>query len=103
MRVRIRIPGLESAAADALERSARLFLGRYLASIDTVEITLTPETHGGAEHTECELVVKLRRGGSIRVHDDRDHLQRALLRAAWRIGQRRELARLRDGAAPSES
>jgi hypothetical protein len=103
MKIRVRIPELESAARDALERRARLFLGRHLASIEAVEITTTREAQAGAEHSECELVVKLRDGGSIRVHEDGAHLQRALLRAAWRIDQRRELGRLRDGAFPRVS
>jgi hypothetical protein len=98
MKVRIRMPGLDAAAREALERTARLFLGRHAAAIEAVEISAARETSGAAEHAECELVLKLREGGAIRLQDDGNHVQRALLRAAWRIDQRRELGRLRDGA-----
>ena len=102
MRIRIRIADLDAAAREALERKARLFLGRHVASIEAVEIGAARERNGATEHSECELVVKLRDGGAIRVHDDGNHLHRAFLRAAWRIDQRRELGRLRDGAGSGD-
>ncbi len=98
MKIRIRIADLDAPAREALERKARLFLGRHVASIEAVEIGTARDRNGVIEHSECELVVKLRDGGAIRVHDDGNHLHRAFLRAAWRIDQRRELGRLRDGA-----
>ena len=102
MRLRIRIPGLGPAALQALDRKARLFLGRHGSSIELVEVTRMEESDASAHHAECEVAVTLRDGETIRVHDDGSHLQRALLRAAWRIDQRRELKRLREGA-PSRS
>jgi hypothetical protein len=102
MRIRIRIAGLGAAEHEALERKTRLFLGRHVASIEAVEIATARERSGVAEHAECEIVVKLRDGGAIRVHDDGEHLHRALLRAAWRIDQRRELGRLREGGAAAD-
>jgi hypothetical protein len=103
VKVRIRIAEIDAAAREALERKARLYLGRHVASIDAVEIASARERSGGAEHAECELVVKLRDGGAIRVHDDGNHLHRAFLRAAWRIDQRRELGRLRDVATGGDA
>jgi hypothetical protein len=97
VKVRVRISELDAAAREALERKARLFLGRHATSIEVVEIAAARAGHAAAGHAECELVVKLREGGAIRVHEDGNHLQRALLRAAWRIDQRRELGRLRSG------
>ncbi len=100
MRVRIRIPGLESAALQALERKARLFLGRHAGDIELVDVTRMEESEASTHHAECEVAVTLRNGERIRVHDDGSYVHRALLRAAWRIDQRRELKRLRDGAPP---
>jgi hypothetical protein len=99
MRVRIRIPGLAGAALQALERKARLFLGRHASAIELVEVTRMEESDASIHHAECEVAVTLRDGERIRVHDDGSHVHRALLRAAWRIDQRRELKRLREGAA----
>jgi hypothetical protein len=98
MKIRIRIPDLDGRAREVLARRAHLFLGRHAAAVDVVEISRARERSGAIEHTECELVVKLRDGGAIRVHDDGNHVHRALLRAVWRLDQRRELSRLRDGA-----
>jgi hypothetical protein len=101
MKLRIRIPGFGHDERDALERRTRLFLGRHTGAIESVEFARKQEDRSGVAHADCELVVRLRDGGTIRVHDDGEHLQRALLRAAWRMDQRRELGRLRDGAPRS--
>lgn len=98
MKVRIRIPGLDAAALHALDRRARLFLGRHGASIESVEVTRLEQQRASVHHAECEVAVRLREGGTIRVHDDGSQIHRALLRAAWRIDQRRELGRLRGPA-----
>jgi hypothetical protein len=100
MKVRIRIPGLTSAALHALDRKARLFLGRNGAAIEAVDVTLSETARAPVEHSECEVLVTLRDGGSIRVVDDGGHIHRALLRAAWRIDQRRELNRVRGAGTP---
>jgi hypothetical protein len=99
VKLRIRIPGIDAAALHAIDRTARLFLGRHTAAIASAEISRSERADGATQHAECEVVVSLRDGGSIRVHDDGSHVQRALRRAAWRLDQRRELRRLRDGAA----
>ncbi len=99
MKLRFRIPGLAEAEREALERRTRLFLGRHGAEIEAVEFSVDRETRPGAAQADCELAVKLRDGGAVRVHDDADHLQRALLRAAWRIDQRRQLGPLRRNPA----
>ena len=96
MKLRIRIPGLDSAALHALDRKARLFLGRHIQSIDSVDISLLERAEAGVQHAECAVTVTLREGGAVSVYDDGSHVHRALLRAAWRIDQRRELGRLRD-------
>jgi hypothetical protein len=101
MKLRIRIPGFGHDERDALERRTRLFLGRHTSAIESVEFARKQEDRSGVAHADCELVVRLRDGGTIRVHDDGEHLQRALLRTAWRMDQRRELGRLRDGAPRS--
>jgi hypothetical protein len=98
MRLRIRISGLGGDALQALDRKARLFLGRHASSIELVEVTRREESDASAHHAECEVAVTLRGGEKIRVHDDGSQIHRALLRAAWRMDQRRELKRLREGA-----
>jgi hypothetical protein len=98
MKLRIRIPGLGRGERDALERRTRLFLGRHISAIESVEFARKQKDRSGVAHADCELVVRLREGRAIRVHDDGDQLHRALLRAAWCMDQRRELGRLRDGA-----
>ncbi len=99
MRLRIRLPELNAAQHDALARRARLVLGRHATEIDLVELTIVTESADSFEQTECRLVVKLRDGDEIRVHDDGNEPHRALLRAARRIEIRGELARLRRAAA----
>jgi hypothetical protein len=100
VKLRIRIRGLDAASLQALDRKARLFLGRHAQSIESVEISLTPRGDHAASH-ECEVAVSMRDGGAIRVLNDGGHVHRALLRAAWRIDQRRELTRLRGEEAPA--
>jgi hypothetical protein len=100
MKLRIRIPGLGAAALHALERKARLFLGRHVAAIESVEVSLAEREHGAVQHADCEVNVTLHDGTAIRVNDEATHVHRALLRAAWRIDQRRELNRLRSGGVP---
>ena len=103
MRLRIRSPELNNTQRAALARRARLVLGRHAAEIDRVELTIEPESGHNFENSECRLVVKLRDGGEVRVHDDGNHPHRALLRAAWRIEIRVELARLREArGGPAE-
>ena len=102
MRLRIRSPELNDAQRAALARRARLVLGRHAAEIDLVELTIETESARDFEHSECRLVVKLRDGGEVRVHDDGNHPHRALLRAAWRIEIRRELAHLHGARGPAE-
>jgi hypothetical protein len=94
VKVRIRMPELSEEARAALERKARLFLGRHVATIESVQLSAIERTSGGVEHADCELTVRLRDGLAIRVHDDADHIHRVFLRAAWRIDQRRELGKL---------
>ncbi len=99
MKLRNRIPGLGAAARDALDRKARLLLGRHAASIERVELSLREDERGPVHHADCEVAVRLRDGSELRVHDDAQHAHRALLRAAWRIDQRRALERLHGGSA----
>lgn len=99
MKLRIRIPGFDVAALHALDRKARLFLGRHAASIDSVEISRIEQAGELAHHADCEVAIALRDGGAIRVHDAANRVHRALLRAAWRIDQRRERKRLRESGA----
>lgn len=100
MKLQIRIPGLAAGARSALERRVRLSLGRQAPSIDVVEVSLRADDRGAVQHADCEVAVTLHDGFEIRVRDDANHVHRALLRAAWRIDQRRELDRLRGGAPP---
>ena len=100
MKLRIRMPGLDVAALRGLDRKARLFLGRHAASVQSVEIARLARAGERTQQVECEVLVSLRDGRVIRVHDDENHVHRALLRAAWRIDQRRELDRLRERNAP---
>jgi hypothetical protein len=98
MRIRIRIPGLDAGAHHALSRKARLVLGRHAPSIQSVELAVRETERASVRDAECEVVVTLREGGPICVHDDGSQIDRALLRAAWRIDQRRELQRSRGSA-----
>ena len=100
MKLRVRIAGLSAATLHALERKTRLLLGRDAAAIDTVEVSLHEDDRHRVHHADCEVTVTLRDGSTGRVHDDASQVHRALLRAAWRIEQRRyrrELARLGEG------
>jgi hypothetical protein len=97
VRVRIRIPTLGVAEQQALDRKARMFFGRHADAIDAVEIAWRAREDDAARHAECDVHVVLRDGGELRVHDDGDHVHRALLRAAWRVEQRRAVERVRRG------
>lgn len=100
MRLRIRLPDLDSAQRAALERRARLVLGRHAAAIARVDLTISSRSALGLEHSDCVVIARLVGGGEVRVQDDGRESHRALLRAAWRIEQRCELARLRSLGDP---
>ena len=100
MKIHFRIPGLSAAALRVLERKTRLVLGRHAAAIDAVEVLVHETERHAVRHADCEVPVTLRDGSTVRVHDDASQVHRALLRAAWRIEQRRQRREL---ASPAEA
>lgn len=94
MKTKIHLPACTPEQRRSLRREVRQLLGPHRRGLASVEIR---RLHSALVQPEdgwlCEVTVRFRHGGYLCIVDREAHVGRAVLRAAWRVEQRRELGR----------
>jgi len=96
MQLQIRTRGIELEAGmrRQLERRIRLAAGRHASVIGVVTVTVRSLEVGG---TRCEIRVQTRSGPDLLLAEEADDPRALIARAAWRLDQRLDRARLAAG------
>ena len=104
MKTRIHLPGCTTEQRQSLRREVGSLLGSHRRRLESVEIRaldVVPAFPDGGRL--CEVTVRFRKGGYLSIIEQESLVGRALLRAAWRVEQRRELGRGRFTLTPRSS